>query len=256
MSWRAALLAIPGAALVVAVGTTAPAVRPTSAPHQDTAGPVVPFAPGERMTYDVKFGMFRVGRASMEVVGFDTVRGEPVYHVLFAVRGRAVFYSLSDTLQSWFTVRDISSRRFIQDNEENGRQRYNRYEIHPDRGFYVQNGRDTSATPSDPLDDASFFYFARTLRLDVGQTYSFRRYFKTDRNPVTLRVLGRDTIDVPAGRFAVVAVRPTFKSRGLFAEGGQATIWLSDDDARIPVAIRTRLSIGSLSINLRTVTQP
>ena len=256
MSRRAAPLVLLGAALVAVALAAAPAEPRAPAPPQDAAGPGVPFAPGERMTYDVKFGVFRVGRASMEVVGIDTVRGEQVYHVLFAVRGRAVFYSLSDTLQSWFTVRDISSRRFIQDNEENGRQRYNRYEIHPDRGFYVQNGRDTSATPADPLDDASFFYFARTLRLDVGQTYTFRRYFKTDRNPVTLRVLGRDTIDVPAGRFAVVAVRPTFKSRGLFAEGGQATIWLSDDDARIPVAIRTRLSIGSLSINLRTLTRP
>ncbi len=73
---------------------------------------------------------------------------------------------------------------------------------------------------------------------------------------MTLQVLGRDTIDTPAGRFAVIAVRPTFRSRGLFAEGGHATIWLSDDAARIPVAIKSRLSIGTLSINLRNWIQP
>ena len=254
---RAALgivAAVGGAtALVIALASAPAAERPHSTVAQDSV-PRVPFAPGERMTYDVKFGMFRVGRATMEVIGVDTVRGEPVYHVVFAIRGHAVFYSLSDTLQSWFTVRGLSSRRFIQDNDENGRRRYNRYEIHPDRGYYVQNDRDTAATPADPLDDASFFYFARTLPLDVGETYSFRRYFKIDRNPVTLRVLGRDTINTPAGPFAVIAVRPTFRSRGLFAEGGRATIWISDDDARIPVAIRTQLSIGSLSMNLRTLT--
>jgi hypothetical protein len=163
---------------------------------------------------------------------------------------------MSDSLQSWFTVRDLTSLRFYQDNNENGDRRVNHYEIHPDLGIYVQNQRDTNATTAQPLDDASFFYFARTLPLEVGRTYTLPRYFKPDRNPVTLQVLGRDTVNVPYGRFAAVAVRPTFKSRGLFGEGGQATVWLSDDEFRIPVAIRTRLSIGSLTMNLRAWYRP
>ena len=211
-----------------------------------------PFAPGERFEYDVKFGIFRVGRASMEVLQLDTVRGETVYHVVFVIRGRAIFYSMNDSLSSWFSVRDLTSRRFIQDNEENGRPRYRRYEIHPAQGFFVRNDQDTSATVSEPLDDASFFYFARTLPLEVGQSYDFPRYFIPDRNPVTLRVLSRDTIDTPAGRFATIAVRPIFKSRGLFSQGGQATIWFSDDAVRIPVRIRSRLSVGTLDMSLRT----
>lgn len=211
-----------------------------------------PFAPGERFEYDVKFGIFRVGRASMEVLQLDTVRGETVYHVVFVIRGRAIFYSMNDSLSSWFSVRDLTSRRFIQDNEENGRPRYRRYEIHPAQGFFVRNDQDTSATVSEPLDDASFFYFARTLPLEVGRSYDFPRYFIPDRNPVTLRVLSRDTIDTPAGRFATIAVRPIFKSRGLFSQGGQATIWFSDDAARIPVRIRSRLSVGTLDMSLRT----
>jgi hypothetical protein len=246
------VLAVAGTGAVAAGGLRgrmAPVVR------QDSLLPA-PFVVGERMEYDVKFGMFRVGRASMEVVAIDTVRGQPAYHVAFVVRGRAIFYSMSDSLQSWFTVQDLTSLRFYQDNTENGDRRVNRYEIHPDRGFYVQNQRDTNATTQQPLDDASFFYFARTLPLEVGRTYSLPRYFKPDRNPVTLRVLSRDTVSVPFGRFATIAVRPTFKSRGLFSEGGQATVWLSDDEFRVPVAIRTRLSIGSLTMNLRQWVRP
>ena len=117
--------------LACIAGGAATATRQEARP--DSLLPV-PFAPGERMEYDVKFGMFRVGRASMEMTSIDTVRGEPVYHVVFAVRGSAIFYSLSDTLQSWFSVRDLTSRRFIQDTEENGSARLNQYEIHPDLG--------------------------------------------------------------------------------------------------------------------------
>jgi hypothetical protein len=251
----APLVALCATALLAGASGAVPRARHLAPPARQDAAPrdsVHPFAPGERFEYDVKFGIFRVGRASMEVLQLDTVRGETVYHVVFVIRGRAIFYSMNDSLSSWFSVRDLTSRRFIQDNEENGRPRYRRYEIHPAQGFFVRNDQDTSATVSEPLDDASFFYFARTLPLEVGRSYDFPRYFIPDRNPVTLRVLSRDTIDTPAGRFATIAVRPIFKSRGLFSQGGQATIWFSDDAVRIPVRIRSRLSVGTLDMSLRT----
>jgi hypothetical protein len=239
------------AAAVISTGAalSAPDLKSGQAvPSQDVARP---FGPGERLVYDVKFGIFRVGRASMEVVGIETVRGEPTYHVVFTIRGRALFYSLNDSLQSWFGVNDLVSRRFIQDNEENGRQRYRHYEIHPEQGHWVRNETDTGLTVEAPLDDASFFYFARTLTLEVGQTYDLPRYFIADRNPVTLRVMARESVSTPAGRFDAFAVRPIFKSRGIFAQGGQATVWFSADEARLPVRVRSRMSIGTLDLSLR-----
>lgn len=213
-----------------------------------------PFAVGERLEYRVKFGLFTVGHASLEVVAIDTVRGTPVWHVVFAVRGRALTYTLNDSLQSWFGVSDMVSRRFIQDNEENGRHRYRRYEIFPERGIWVRNDTDTGLTVEQPLDDASFLYFARTVPLEVGRTYHFPRYYQRDRNPVTLRVLQRQHISVPAGEFATIAIRPLFQSRGLFGQGGQAVVWLSDDASRIPVRIRSSLPIGTLELSLRART--
>jgi hypothetical protein len=251
---RAAGLA---AVVVIAAGSSLSAPAPgrlALARLQDTvAGPWVPFATGERLEYDVKFGIFRVGRATMEVRGVDTVRGVPAYHVLFVIRGRAAFfYSMTDTLESWFSVADLTSLRFVQNNNENGKRYYHRYEIHADSGFFVQDGTDSFPTTAKPLDDASFFYFARTLLLEVGRTYSYDRYFKPDRNPVTLTVLGVESVDTPAGRFKALAVRPVFKSRGLFAEGGQAIVYLAEDSTRIPLLIRSHVSIGSLTMSLRS----
>jgi len=238
-----------------------PAQRPDSPAHApdsamqlpDSPAPLlVPFAPGERLEYEVKFGIFRVGRASMEVRGIDTVRGVPCYHVVFAIHGSAIFYSLTDTLESWFSVYDLTSRRFIQDNRENGNRYHHRYEIHPELGYFVQDGKDTLPTTQEPLDDASFFYFARTVPLEVGQTYEFARYFKPDRNPVTLRVVSDDSVNTPAGRFAAIAIRPVFKSRGLFSEGGRAQVYLDADSTRIPLLIRSWLSVGNLTMSLRS----
>lgn len=241
----ALLAALPGRMLAQDTAAAPPA-------PEAPARALVPFAPGERMEYEVKFGIFKVGRASMEVLSVDTVRGVPCYHVVFAIRGSAIFYSMNDTLQSWFSVYDLTSRRFVQDNRENGKRYYHTYEIHPEQGYYIQDETDTLPTTAEPLDDASFFYFARTVPLEVGQTYEYPRYFKPDRNPVTLQVLSDESVKVPAGRFDAVAVRPIFKTRGLFSEGGQARVYLATDSTRVPVLIRSHFVIGDLTMSLRS----
>jgi hypothetical protein len=242
---------VAATALAAGSGRAAPRAAPPP-PSQDPVPLKVPFAPGERLEYDVKFGIFRVGRATMEVVGVDTVRGEPTYHVIFAIRGRAIFYSLTDTLESWFSVRDLTSRRFVQNNNENGKLYYHSYEIYPELGYFVQDEKDTMPTTPEPLDEASFFYFARTVPLEVGQTYEFPRYFRPDRNPVTLQVLSEDSVNTPAGRFAAIVIRPVFKSRGLFSEGGRAQVYLAADSTRIPLLIRSWMAIGNLTMSLRS----
>lgn len=250
---RAALLALAAVA-------AAPAPRPhpaRPAGHAAVTGDSqaamrVPFAPGERLEYEVKFGLFRVGRATMSVVGIDTIRGVPAYHVVFAINGRALFYSMSDTLESWFSVDRLTSRRFVQNNNENGSLYVHHYEIHPELGYFLQDGKDSLPTTPEPLDDASFFYFARSIPLQVGSTYTFNRYFKPDRNPVTLTVVAEDSVSTPAGRFAAIAIRPVFKSRGLFAEGGRAEVYLAADSTRIPLLIRTHMVVGSLTMSLKS----
>jgi hypothetical protein len=231
--------------------TQAPRADAPPAPRDAVTPLPVPFAPGERLEYEVKFGIFRVGRASMEVLGVDTVRGVPAYHVRFAIRGSAVFYSLTDTLESWFSVYDLTSRRFVQNNNEDGRLYYHTYDIHPDSGYFVQDDRDTLPTTAEPLDEMSFFYFARAVPLEAGRTYEFNRYFRTDRNPVTLQVLGEASVNVPAGTFDAIVIRPVFKSRGLFAEGGRAQVFLAADSTRIPLLIRSWMAVGNLTISLR-----
>ncbi len=210
----------------------------------------MPWVAGERLEYGIKFSLFNVGNGALEVIGLDTVRGTQVWHVRFAIAGGALGWDLVDTMQSWFGTSDFVTRRFEHNSDEDGRVRRRTFEIFPQRGIYVRDN-DTLATVVSPLDDASFFFYARTLPLETGHTYTIPRYFVRDRNPVVIRVLRRQTINTPAGRFPCIVIQPIFKSRGLFGQGGQAYIWLTDDAARIPVRIRGSLPIGTLEMTLR-----
>jgi hypothetical protein len=115
---------------------------------------------------------------------------------------------------------------------------------------FEEAGKPEEPTVSAPLDDASFLYFVRTIPLEVGATYEFDRYFRPDRNPVKIRVLRRERVKVPAGEFDAIVIQPIIKAKGIFAEGGRAELWLSDDNNRIMLQLRSKLSFGSLNLHL------
>jgi hypothetical protein len=246
VAWAAGLLALP--AIVGAQASSAQAVA--NAPLSSLA--TRPFKAGEKLTYDVKFGSLKVGTGSMEVRGVEKVRGEPAYHTVFRVKGGTAFFKVDDQFESWFSAESLSSLRFYKDQEEGFKERTVQYDIFPDRGSYDELTDDKGELPSvtNPLDDGSFLYFIRTVPLELGQTYTFNRYFKPDRNPVTVKVLRKERISVPAGTFDAIVVQPIIKSKGIFSEGGQAEVWLSDDDRRIVLQMKSQLKIGSLNLYL------
>ena len=221
----------------------------TAAPLPPTPA-LVPFATGERLEYDVKFGFLHVGSGAMEVAGVDSVRGHPAWHTVFQVRGGTLFYKVNDRLESWIDIHSLVSLRHWQELSEGRRERERRFEIMPERGVVLEEGKPEAPTVSAPLDDGAFLYFVRTIPLEVGQTYEFDRYFRPDRNPVTTRVLRREHITVPAGEFDAIVLQPIIKTKGIFSEGGHAEVWLSDDSNRIMLQMKSKLSFGSLNLYL------
>jgi hypothetical protein len=166
-----------------------PAIKPA---------PVMTFPIGERLTFSAKYGVFSVGGATMEVMGIDTIQRTEAVHIRFRLKGGALWYSLDQTIESWVGLYDFRSRRFTSIQDERGKHRERRYDIYPDSGFYREQGRDTTfATVLDPLDDASFLYWIRTVPLEVGKKYEYAR-FRPDRNPVIIEVLGYDHVSVAA----------------------------------------------------------
>lgn len=214
----------------------------------------VPFETGELLVYDVKFGAIKVGNGGMRVVGIDTIRGLPAWHVRFSISGGTFFYKVNDVYQSWMDIYTLNSLRYIQDTDQGSREVERRYEIFPDLAMYNEVAKNNREMPSvyEPLDDGSFMFFIRTVDLQVGQTYEFNRYFKPDRNPVIIRVLRKERVKVPAGTFDAIVIQPIIKTSGIFGEGGQAEIWLSDDDKRMMLQLKSRLVFGSLNLYLRS----
>ena len=250
-------LAIPAYGVASSHLTPAEKVSPVvrTTPGDDAA--LVPFGTGEKLTYDVKFGVIHVGSGSLEVRGIESVRGRDTWHTSFSVKGGTFFYRVNDNYESWIDTHTLNSLLFIRQIEEGARERAQNFEIIPEKGIYIERTRQenkTLRTVAEPLDEGAFLYFVRTVPLKVGETYDFNRYFMPDRNPVRITVLRKERITVPAGTFDAIVVKPVIKTNGIFSENGQAEVWLSDDSARMLLQVKSKLSFGSLNLYLKSYT--
>ncbi|MGH7560991.1 MAG: DUF3108 domain-containing protein [Gemmatimonadales bacterium] len=225
-----------------------------------TIGPAAakapPFAVGERFEYSAKMGILSLGDATIEVGAMDTVRGERAWKFRFQLDGGNALFRITSRLESWTSTGDFSTRRYRQYSKENGKEYVREYEVYPDAGFFRQKGVEgTTPTAEDPLDDASFLYFIRTTELVVGKTYTYNRYFRPDKGPIVIRVLKRETMELPDKRkVTCLVLNPVIGEKGTFAKRNDARLWITDDARRIPVQIKSRYPFGAITLRLEKMT--
>ena len=216
----------------------------------------LPFGVGERFVYNAKLGFITLGQGAVEVLRREEYRGRDAFVFRFRLAAGNRFYRLDDQLESWTGVDGLVSLRLLKTLNENGKVRVRDELIYPDSGFVREVGRErTRPTVAEPLDDAAFIYWVRTVDLEVGRTYRFERYYRADRNPILVEVLGREEQELPGGRkVQCLVLHPVIGSGNLMREKNDARLWLSDDERRIPVRIRTRQPFGTITLELKEMT--
>lgn len=239
---------VMASALVMAIAVPATARTQTVASAPDVPATPVPFGPGESMTFQVKVGLFgNVGTGSIYIdEELETVRGRPTYVLSMKLEGGVPLMKVDDLYRSWLDIENIQSHRFHQNLNEVRYKRNRTIDFFPAERKWVRPEKpsENGIMPTDkPLDDLSFLFYVRTLPLEIGKTYTLNRYFKEDGNPVTVKVLRREKVTVPAGTFQTIVVQPLIKTDGLFGDDGKAEVYFTDDDRRIPVQIKSRVKV-------------
>lgn len=244
------------AARTIATAALAAAMLALPGRAQAPGGPVdLPFVPGEDLTYTVKMGRFgESGTGRMYVTGPEQVRGRSALRLHFGLKSRvAGVATVVDSTCSWLDPEAFVSLRYRKHERSPLSSGTEAVELFPDRGVW-ESGEDTSALASpDPLDELSFLYYIRTLPLREGDEYRIERHFDPARNPVVVRVLRRERVEVPAGAFDAVVVEMRVTSPRRW--GGHRTLQmaLSDDAHRTPVRFEMSMPVvGTVVLSLES----
>jgi len=232
-------------------------------PDEPGSGTAWSFAPGETSTYSVAFGRFKLGEARLTVQDIETIDGREVVRTSLQVEGGPPFYRIENDFSSWIDTGRFRSIRFERRIREGPRRLRDRYELDPVAGVFTaeswseelesyepsrfENG---GPMPEDAIDEIAFLFLVRTLILDSGDESRMERYFKPQSNLISVRVLGREEIRVPAGRFKTIVVEPIIPELEVFREDRKPRVWISDDERRIIVKVQTNATIGAVALNL------
>ncbi|HEX9689022.1 MAG TPA: DUF3108 domain-containing protein [Thermoanaerobaculia bacterium] len=160
-------------------------------------------------------------------------------------------FLVRDYLASWIDPTTFRSLRFEKHTVEGKRVRDDLIEFDYERKLAYRNGKPIGIEEST-LDSLSSLYYIRLLDLEkqepIELTVVSRRLF-----PLSVIVQGRETIKTPAGTFRTIRVEPKSPSEGLLGKGKSLILWLTDDEKKIPVQLKSKLKVGTLVGKLKAI---
>ena len=96
----------------------------------------------------------------------------------------------------------------------------------------------------------SVLYFVRTQDLEVGKSVFVDNFTDGEKYALEVKVIGKEEVTVPAGTFECVVVEPLLQSVGVFRHEGKLKVWLTDDRLKMPVLMKSKVLVGSISAEL------
>lgn len=212
------------------------------------------FGVGERFEFSVGYGIIKAGTAVMEIPEIVQFNGRKCYHIVSTAKSNkffSVFFKVDDKVESYMDVHELYSLGFDKHLRE-GEFKADVSMIFDQENHFAlyNNSPDTFAVSPYVQDVLSAFYFVRTRNLEVGQSIFADNHADKKNYPMEVKVLRKEKIKVPAGTFDCVVVEPILKASGIFKHKGSLTVWLTDDEVRMPVLMKSKVVIGSISTEL------
>jgi len=225
----------------------------------------LPFAPGEKVVMRVGYGAIKAGRATLEVQP-GTHAGQPVLEFVSEAKSEGFFawlfrFRVNDRTVARFDPLSGCSLRIEKHLREGKAERDQVVEFDP-RGSATIEDRKVAqkqfTLEACTLDVLSAFYVTRWRGVREGGQLELPVFDNGKHYRLGVRFLGREKLDLPAplGRgVKTIMVEPQLvQGTGLFVKRGRLTIWLTDDARRIPVRLRSKVAIGSVSAELESYT--
>jgi len=226
-------------------------------PHIDA------FFPGETLTYDISWSrMISAGTATMEVKEEKLPDGRD--GLKFVVTGRSVglldkVYPVNDSVESIFDPQTRESLSYRLRETYGGKKRRRDLAFDHARNIVVSRLNDdpaeTLAVPEHVQDGLSMLYSLRTREdFVVGKIITIEVHDSSKNWSIEVHTLGREKLKTPMGEFATVKVKTYPKYQGAFMNKGEVFIWLTDDNRRVPVLMKSKLAFGSFVFTLTAMT--
>lgn len=219
------------------------------------------FDTGEWFKFRIHYGLLNAGYATLEVQ--EAIRNnKKVYHAIgkgYTTGMSRFFFKVDDNYESYFDKETGNPFQFVRKIDEGGytknqegffNQSTNRVLVKD----YKNKSENTYLVPEGVQDIMSTFYYLRNYptidKLKVGESVAVDMFFDNETTKFKLKFIGTEDIETKFGVISTMIFRPLVQSGRVFKEQESLTVWISDDDNKLPVRIQAKLVVGSIKADL------
>ena len=254
------------------------------ATHLQAASSHKAFFPGEKLKFRLKWGLIPAGEALLEVLPIEIIDGIESYHFVMTARTNAfidAFYKYRSRIDAYADTgmtRSIMYRKIVEARKkirevvvnfdwEKSEVRYYGVKKYTDAALKTSGkmnlkGKSSireSLIPVLPgsFDPLSVFYFSRSIPLN--ENTHIQRPVSDGKKCVmgAAKVKRREKVRLASGTYDTYLIEPSLKHlEGVFEKSKKAKIqlWVTSDERRIPVKLKSKIVIGSFTGELISFT--
>jgi hypothetical protein len=205
----------------------------------------------------VSYGFVHAGTSEFNIPEIVYVEGRKCFRVTWDARSAAFFswfYKVEDHYETFVDAEGIFPWYFEQHTREGS--------YHKDFAAYFDQVNHVARTtdgnypiPEYCHDVVSALYYVRVVGdfkdARPGERIHMKNFYKDSVYVLDVKYLGRQQMEVDAGTFDCIIIEPLLREGGLFKADGRIIIWVTDDEKKIPIKVKTEVVIGSIDAELK-----
>lgn len=220
------------------------------------------FKDGEWLKFRLHYSFLNASYATLHLTK-KNMGGRDLFHVV--ANGKttgfaSIFFKVDDTYQTYFTPKDIAPIKFKREVNEGGYTMDLEVDFDHKKQTAVlwDKKKDTLYNfkiKKGVQDIVSAFYYLRNKvslsDLKVGDFTVISMLFDDDGVfPFKLEYLGKEVLNTKFGKVSCLKFRPYVQSGRVFEAQESITLWVSNDDNKIPIRIKADIAVGSIKADL------
>ncbi len=214
------------------------------------------FTYGEELVYRVHYGFITAAKIKLKV-GNEAVKvhDRPTYHLIADGRTLSTFdwlFKVRDRFESYMDMEYMAPLKYIKSVKEDAYSDVDLVFFDHDTKR-IKGKKKNMDCPVYVQDVIGAIYYARTIDYKLatkGQVFPIDVYLDQQIYNLEFKYLGKETIKSDIGKVKCIKIKPKAVADRVFKDDQSITLWVSDDENKIPIRIEAALAVGSLKVDL------
>jgi len=211
-------------------------------------------AVGEEYKYDVLFGPFKLGKASLKTEKSEIINNEDTYHFQFIVKTSKLgdqLYKIRDEINTWISKNDLSLIKQEKNIREKNFRRQSTTTIN--NNIAITNDKEYML-PGKVVDPYGLIMIMRDINIPKNTSKKFLTIDEGKVREIEIKNIGGKKIRTPAGKFDAYTYTPIYNGKSALKNKGDIEISYAivGNNRTIPVNIIIKLKSGVIVLKLKS----